>query len=228
MMISMKKSLLLISLTSALLSSCSTKFSASQRATLNTVAVDKTTAEANAYKDPNGAATGTANSVAMATGGGIIGALVGHIVEANQNRMFKDVEGKKFAKLRSISPKSVNSEVNQEITKGMKGNPFFASRLRKQSPNRLTSKVISFSLARTGNAGGVLLMSPQIVAEVKLVGADGKAIGSGWNRIIGTSTLNQPVSVYLVKPALLKRGYEEAARNLGKELSAALAKRTTN
>jgi len=180
----------------------------------------------DAYQDPKGAAPGTMNSVAGATGGGLIGALIGSAVEATQNNMFEGREGEKFAKLKSASPKNISGSVDREVKKAFKGNPFFSSKIKGQSANTVTSKITGYSLARTGKTEGTLLMSPSITADVTITGADGKEIGSGWENVSGISTISQPVAAYIANPSLLKKGYEEAARNLGTNFTGQLAQRT--
>jgi len=222
----MKRRLILTTALALGLSSCSTKFTEAQRAQLSTVKVQNTLQSSDAYSDPLGTADGTAGAVGMATGGGLVGALIGGAVEMTQNSMFKNAEGKNFAKLKAQSPKQVGSIVNQQVSATLKANPFFASRLKSTSPNSLKTEVTNYTLTRTGKDTNGLLMSPKIVATAEFIGHDGKRIGKAFQPSIGVSSMSYPVSTYLAKPSLLKKGYAEAAANLGNNFANQLAQRT--
>lgn len=210
------------------LSSCAGKFSKDQRAQLSSLRLDATSQAEEAYRDPQGAAAGTGAAVTNATGGGLIGALIGEIVVASQNHSFKKNEKQNFAALKQVTPSSVAPTVGKELEKVFSANPFFASRMNGQSPNRVVSEVTFYSLTRTGKANGEILMSPSITADIKIVGPDQKGIGSGWTPVTGVSSMSYPVSYFVSNPSVLGQGFGEAARNLGAEFSAALAKRTAN
>ena len=220
------KFLLPLLIGSALLSSCSQKFSADQKAKLSTLTLSPVVQVEKAYQDPRGAADGTMNNVAVATGGGLIGALIGAGTEAVQNNSFKKAEGANFARLRAISPKSVSSQVGSEVQKALKANPFTSSRLRPQSDNKVVTKINRYSLTRVGKRpDGRLLMSPQISAQVEIQGADGKSIGN-WPFVTGVSSRAKTVGEWVNSPADLKRGYQEAATSVGQNFAANLAAKT--
>ncbi|MGJ8676358.1 MAG: hypothetical protein ACSHX0_02445 [Akkermansiaceae bacterium] len=222
----MKTSIILAGIFATFLSSCSTKLTEEQKAILSTVSIEKTSIETTAYQDPHGAAVGTAANVAMATGGGLIGALIGETVSASQNKMFKNAESSNIERIKSLTPHSLAPVVNNEIQAAIKENTFFSSRIQKQSPNRFTSKIIRYTLNRTGKSDSGLLMSPSITAEVKLVGSDGETIGRGWLPVTGVSPMSYTLSQYIATPALLKKGYAEAAASLAMSLEDSLAMKT--
>ena len=210
------------------LSSCAGKFSESQREQLSSLRFEQTQQSETAYQDPQGAAAGTAGAVTGATGGGLVGALIGELVVATQNHSFKKNEQQNFESLKQASPKTVAPMVSNELQTVFRSNPFFASRMNSQSPNRVVSSVTSYTLTRTGKASGQILMSPSITADVEIVGADGKAIGSGWTAVTGVSSVSQPVSYFVSNPNALSQGFQEAAKDLAMNFSTVLAKRTAN
>lgn len=223
----MKKALLFTSVATALfLTSCSTKLSSKQRDALTSVAFTPTSQPASAYRDPNGAADGTGNSIGAASGGGLIGALVGEAVVATQNSLFKKNEGANFAKLRENAPKRLDKQVSQALSSALTANKFFGPRLRSSAPNKVVSEIKSYALTRTGKDSRGLLMSPQIVADVKILDEQNATLVKFLPNVTGVSSMSFPVQTYALDPALQRKGYAEAAQNLGQNFATTLAKKT--
>ncbi len=224
-----KYSIITASLFALFLNSCASKYSAAERAILSSVKIEQTSLADDAYHDPRGAARNSINENTQAAGGGLIGALIGEGIAATQNKLYNNKEKANFSKLKATTPKSLQPTVNAAVKRSLKNNPFFASKIKSQSPNRVLSKITSYSLTRTGkDANKNLRMSPYITAEIEIVGADGKAIGRGWTPITGTASMSNSTSNYLANPTLLKRGYEQAASDLASQLSSQLAARTAH
>lgn len=222
-----KYSIITVSLLVLFLNSCSSKFNEAQRATLSSIKIEQTALAQDAYHDPSGAARNTIGDATLAAGGGLIGALIGEGIAATQNKLYKNKEQANFSKLKAITPKTLQPSVNAAVQKSLKNNPFFASKIRSQSPNRVLSKITSCSLTRTGkDANKNLLISPYITAKIEIVGVDGKAIGRGWAPITGNASISNTTSNYIANPKLLKQAYQEAASDLSSKLSSQLAART--
>ena len=221
-----RRILLPLLLATSFLTSCSQKFTASQREKLTTLTLSPVVEVENAYTDPQGAADGTMSAVTTATGGGLIGALIGATTEAVQNSSFKGKEGAKFGRLRQLSPQSVSSNVGVEVQKALRANPFTASRLRLKSDNKVVTEVQRFTLTRVGKRpDGQLLMAPQIVAKVEIVDGADKKIGT-WPLVAGVSSDARTVSEWVADRKGLQKAYKEAAVAVGRNFATNLAAKT--
>lgn len=134
------------------------------------VAISPVTVEAKAYLEPNGGDQAGANQAATigatsGTGalGGIIGSLVGEAIAATQNTMFKGESAQYFEAAKANTP-AINAPVTDELTKAIKADSFYGSRLRDTSPNTFTSKVVSYGLVRSGKTtDGNILLAAQVI-----------------------------------------------------------------
>lgn len=215
-----------------LLPSCATKFTAAQRDALSTLAIKRTEVKSNAYAEPYGGDRQSANGAGMVgatsgTGaiGGALGALIGESIAATQDNMFRGKSKGFFAAVQSNTP-DVGSIVNEQLVSGVKREPFYGPRIRKDSPNTITSKVTSYRLVRNGkDKDGNLLLTPQIIIEMSLNDATGKKLANG--SYIGTGYSN-PISVYASSTSKSKEGYVMASRMAVDQFTTALAKKAAN
>lgn len=215
-----------------LLPSCATKFSPAEREALSTVAIAPTLVNRDAYAEPYGGdrqAAGQAGMVGVnsQTGamGGLVGSLVGEAIAATQNNMFRGKSKRSFGAVHANTPQVVPL-LNAELTGGVKAEPFFASRIRADSPNSITSKITSYKLVRLGKAqDGELLLAPQLIVEMSMNDASGKSLAGG--TYVGTGYLH-PISVYASSASKSKEGYEMAAKTAVDQFTTVLAKKAAD
>lgn len=203
------------------LSSCATKFTAAQKASLTSVAISGVTIRDEAYSDPSGADHAAATNTTMATGGGVIGALIGQSVAATQNSIFKGKSKQHFAAVKANTPE-ISSLLSEKLAGGIKNDPFFGQRLRGTSPNLIKSEVIRYGLVRSGKQDdGTLLLTPQVSVSFTLHGADGKKMAG---RNYSGTGYNHPVGKYAGDRNELRKGYEMAAKVAVDQFTADLAR----
>ena len=190
------------------LASCANKFTPAQREALSTVAIARTVVKSDAYSEPFGGDSQTAAAVPLATGGGIIPALIGESIAATQDNLFRGNKKSLFGSVQTNTPQ-VGKIMDAKLEDGLGSEPFFKSRLRPTSPNCITSTINSYRLVRVGKANGELLFAPQIIVEMSLNDATGEALA--WGTYVGTG-YNHPIEVYAANAAKSKEGYELAAR----------------
>lgn len=215
-----------------LLPSCASKFTAAQRDALSTVAIAPTAVNPNAYAEPYGGDQQAASQAGMVgvtsqTGalGGLVSSLVGQSIAATQDNMFRGKSKGSFGAVQTNTPQ-VSPLLNTKLTNGVKGMPFFASRVRAVSPNSITSKITSYRLVRNGKgADGELLLVPQIIVEMGLKDASGKSLAGG--TFVGTGFPN-PISVYASSAAKSREGYESAAKIAVGQFTTVLEQKTSN
>lgn len=155
--------------------------------------------------------------------GGALGALIGESIAATQNSMFRGENQGSFAAVQTNTPK-VGPILNDKLQSSLKKDAFFGPRLRKTSPNPITSKVILYRLVRVGkDQSGQLLLAPQVVTEIQLNDATGKKLAGG--AYVGTGTPH-PIAVYANSASKAKEGYESAAKMAVDSFASALAQKT--
>jgi hypothetical protein len=212
------------------LASCATKFTQAQKDALATVSISPTEVKSGAYLQPNGADRQAADSATMSgtsSGagalGGLVGALVGESIAASQNAIFKGKSKQHFDAVAKNTPE-ISRPVNSKLGGSIKSDTFFAPRLRSDSPNRFTSKVISYGLVRSGKQDdGTLLLTPQVAIEISLKDASGKKLVG--RNYIGTG-YNHPITRYASDQAELRKGYELAAGFAVDQFASDLSKKT--
>ncbi len=211
------------------LPSCATKFTAAQREELSTLAISPVEVPGNAYSEPYGGDRQAASSAGMVgvtsgTGaiGGAVGSLVGEAIAATQDNMYRGSHKNQFDEVQHNTPQ-VGAILETKLKSAFKADPFFGSRLRNDSPNKVVSKVTSYRLVRGGkDKDGELLMMPQIVAEIKLSDGSGKMLAGG--TYVGSGYQNL-TSVYAESAAKTKEGYEFAAKMAVDSFTTLLAKK---
>jgi hypothetical protein len=215
-----------------LLQSCATKFTTDQRDSLSTLAVVRTEVNSDAYAEPYGGDRQTAGKAAIVgvtsgTGaiGGVLGSLIGETVAATQDNMFRSKCKDSFAAVQRNTPE-VSSIVNEQLADGLKREAFYGPRVRKDSPNNITSKVTSYRLVRSGkDKDGNLLFTPQVIVEMGLKDTSGKNLANG--SYVGTG-YSHPISVYASSAAKSKEGYVMASKMAVDQFTTVLAKKAAD
>jgi hypothetical protein len=215
-----------------LLPSCASKFTAAQRDALSTVTIATTIVQDTAYAEPNGGDRQAANQAGMAgvysqTGalGGLLGASIGENIFQIQNNMFRTKNQKAFSATQTNTP-PMGPLLNTKLTSSTKNVPFFASKVRANSPNFITSSITSYGLVRGGKAAnGEILLVPQIAVKFDLIGTSGKSLAGG--TFVGTGFPN-PISVYACSAAKSREGYESAAKIAVGQFTTVLEQKTSN
>ena len=203
-------------ITSTLLTSCATKFTAAQRAGLSTVAIARTAVENNAYTEPSGADIQLRQSLSQSgasgqagAAGGLIGALIGEGVAATQNAMFKGKNKIYFPAVQRNTPGNIADLMTKSLQGAMKDDRFFGPRVKSSSSNVVTSKVSSYGLVRTGkDKNGDLLLAAQVTAEIRLLDSSGKRMFGGVYP--GVGGYSYTTSQYANDPAKSKQTYDSA------------------
>jgi len=203
------------------LSSCATKFTAAQKASLTSLAIADVKVRDGAYSEPSGADRAAATNTTMATGGGLIGALIGESVAASQNSIFKGKSKQHFGAVKGNTPE-ISPIVSKTVGSGIKNDPYFGQRLRISSPNLIQSEVVSYGLVRSGKQDdGTLLLTPMVSVKFTLNGADGKKMAG--RNYAGTG-YNHTVEKYAADRNELRKGFEMAAKVAVDQFTADLAR----
>jgi len=221
-------------ISSTLLTSCATKFSAAQRAELTTVAIAKTEMEGDAYSDPSGADIQLRQSFSQSgvnaqagAAGGLVGALIGESVAATQNAIFKSKNKSYFPAIARNAPKNISDLMTKNLQNAMKEDAFFGPRLKASSSSVVTSKVNSYQLVRTGkDKNGDLLLTAQVISEIRLLDTNGKKMFGGTYPGVGRDSYT--ASQYASDPIKSKQVYDSATGNAVNTFMTVLATKTAN
>lgn len=195
------------------LSSCASKFTPAQRASLSTVMISNTTVDPEAYEEPYGGDIAMRNNASNvpATGilGPLVGAAIGGAIAGTQNADFNSHNKNQFASVQRNIPGNVGELMNTRLKGKLKNDPFFKSRLANSSGNKITSEITSHRLVRIGkNNGGKLTFAPQIYVDLHLVDSSGKSLAG--KTYIGTGTVGYPIEEYAASAAKTKQAYTDA------------------
>jgi hypothetical protein len=198
---------------SVALSSCASKFTPAQRASLATVTIANTTVDPEAYEEPYGGDLAMRNNASNvpATGilGPLVGAAIGGAIAGTQNASFTSHNKSQFAAVQRNTPQNVGELMNARLKGALKNDPFFKNRLSASSGNKITSEVTSHRLIRLGkNNGGILIFAPQIYVDLYLKDSSGKSLAG--KTYIGTGTTGYPIEEYAASVARTKQAYSDA------------------
>ncbi len=167
--IDMKKSLLILAGASALLlSSCASKFSADQKASLTSFSVPKPAISNSAYVAP----IGNSDFNTSANSGGAIGVLLGAAIDAgikaSQRSGFNSKYGSAAAQAKTSIPSDLNEIVQSKTAYYVNTIPELNGKLSNSSKNSLITNVTAYGYKRTGKQDGKILMTPYINASVSM------------------------------------------------------------
>lgn len=212
------------------LPSCASKFSASQRAALSTVAIAGTTVNPEAYEEPYAGDIAARNRMAQnASNAGALGYLVasglGSAMTGVQNANFKGDNRSYFNAVQKNTPTDLGKVLNSKIKDSVKADNFFRNRVTNSSPNLVTSEITSYRLLRAGeNDEGHMTFTPEIYTEIHLKDASGKTLVGG--TYIGTTTQTLSIYEYAGSAAKSKQAYDAALKTAVRSFSENLAEKT--
>lgn len=210
----MKSSLLIPSLSALLLASCANKLSEAQKSSLSQVMVNRPVVEASDLKPADGTDSPNASSaVPMATGGGLIPALIGTAIDAgvtaHQASEFKKQYGAQLDQVQAQIPRNPGPDLRERAGKVLKKDEFFGSRLVESgAPNRFDGDLVSYGLVRYDRSEDQTSLGMQITCNVWLTDAKGKKLFT--RTLTAMSEDSHTIHDYAAKPSLVKKVYDQA------------------
>jgi hypothetical protein len=207
----------------AMLSGCATGWSEAEKAKLSQVMVAPATVAKDCYQKPDATVSpGMANSIPVATGGGLIPALVGSAIDAavmsKQQREFESTQAKYFPDLAKLFTVPPAAEVAEGIKRALGKQDFFASRVAEQAPAVFKTEIVRYGLMKSSDAkpGVDPKLSLRIIAKIELTLPDGTVLYS--TQATGTSSRELSASEILNDPDFVKTSMAEAADSVGEQL----------
>jgi hypothetical protein len=210
----MKTSLVLVSLPVLFLASCANKLSEAQKSSLTQVMVNRPAVEAGDLKPADGTDSPNASTgVPMATGGGLIPALIGTAIDAgvtaHQSSQFKKQYGAQLDQVQAQIPRNPGPDLRERAAKVLKKDEFFGSRLVESgAPNQFDGDLFSYGLVRYDRSEDQTVLGLQITCDVWLTDAKSKRLFT--RRLTARSTDSHTIHDYAAKPALVKKVYAQA------------------
>lgn len=206
-------------------SSCSQNWSEAQKSQLSTVAVSQPSVKAGAMKEASGIDSPNAStSVPMATGGGLIPALIGTAIDAgvtaHQRSQFEKQYGQQLGKVNANVPKSVEKKLRASAEKMLRSDEFFGPRLKNDSPNRFSSELTSYGLERFLRTNDETHLGATVTVQVKLTDASGKVLLD--TAIAARSTNSVTVGELAAQPKKVDALFDEAAETFAVRLKGIL------
>jgi len=203
------------------LSSCATSPHLSAPRELASVSVAPSEIEAGAYDDPKGAgkAQGDGDAARQAgvnagvAAGGLLGVatgmLIGETVASIQETGSPTTGPGYFSLVRRSTPKDLDATLNTKLKESLKRNRYFGPRLQKESPNQITSKIVSYRLVHQGqNLDNQPTFIAEVEAEIVLRDESGKKLAGGTYE--GRSKVAHTLTGYAVSPENNRKRYTEA------------------
>jgi hypothetical protein len=206
-------------------SSCSQNWTEAQKSQLSTVALSQPSVTAGAMKQASGIdSPNAATSVPMATGGGLIPALIGTAIDAgvtaHQRNQFDKQYGQQLGKVNANVPKTVEKKLRASAEKMLRSDEFFGPRLKNDSPNRFSGELTSYGLERFHRTNDETHLGASVTVLVRLNDASGKALLE--QPIVARSTNSIAVGELAAQPKKVDSLFDEAAENFAVQLKAAL------
>jgi hypothetical protein len=214
----------------ASLSSCATKFTPEQRASLSSVAIAPTQLKERAYRQPDAGATARDMPRQMQgqVQGGAIGAMlltgISEGIAAAQNASFHKKNGNAVATVNRKIQHDLHKQVDQQLARALKRDAFFGPRLNQRGTSSFHATVNSYGLIRTGD----LVTSPAFAATVsisiELKNDAGKKLFTG--NYDSRSELIRSIDAYANDPKLARQAYAEALQSAFEQFRLEMAKKT--
>lgn len=206
-------------------SSCSHSWSEAQKSQLSTVALSEPVAVPGAAQPASGIDSPNAStSVPMATGGGLIPALIGVAidagVEAHQKNQFEKQYAGQIEKVNANMPKGLGKKLRASTEKMLRSDEFFGPRLKDQSASRFSGELLSYRLERFHRTNDQTHLGARLTVQVRLAGADGKSLLD--QPVTGTSTSSISVGELAGNPKKIDHLFDEAVANYTTTLKAVL------
>lgn len=210
----MKLRLLPALLPSILLASCASKLSEAQKSSLTQVMVNRPAVEATDLKPADGTDSPNASTaVPIATGGGLIPALIGSAIDAgvtaHQANEFKKQYGAQLDQVQAQIPRNPGPDLRDRAAKVLKKDKFFGSRLVESgAPNRFDGDLVSYGLVRYDRSEDQTVLGMTITCNVWLTDAKGKKLFT--RTLTAMSEDSHTIHDYAAKPSLVKKVYAQA------------------
>lgn len=197
-----------------LFASCASKFTTAERESVSTVSIARTTLGKDAYQRPYGGSQAAREAgVAAGTGGGAIGAmaglLIGESIAATQNSMFQSKNSAHVSTIERNTPREAAKYLFDALGRDLKKDAFFSSRLKSDSPSRISSTVLRYGIMRTGEANGEMGFRMNVVAKIELINGSGKKLAG--RQYLGASAVNRTIADYAAHPALIRGDFDTAS-----------------
>lgn len=197
------------------LASCAPgKLTEAQKASLERVTVYQPVVQAEDLKPVDGSESpNAASNVPMATGGGIIPALIGSAIDAgvtaHQSSQFKKQYGAQIDQVQARIPRSPGPALRERATRVLKKDSFFGSRYTEnKAGNRFDGDLVSYGLVRYDRKNDQTTLGMDISCNVWLMDANSKKLFS--QLIIGRSVDSHTIHDYAAKPKLVDKVYAQA------------------
>lgn len=203
------------------MTSCASKWSEQQKASIRSIGAGDVNIRSNAFHKPDHSKSPNAtSSVTTATGGGLIPALLGSLIDAGvtsaQNSAFKSQYGDVIPKLTDLSKSAPTSELRSALNATIKKDAFLGKRYSTSPSTKVDAYITSYGLVRGSKSKDKYkTLAYAITADLKIVSSEGKDL-INLPFVTGVSKLEQtPRSISSTSLAQFK---QEAAMDLAKKL----------
>lgn len=173
---------ILLALTALSLTSCSTKFTAAQKASLSSIAIAPASVKSGAYQEPHGGSSTSGMPVPVVPGnpaagavGGLLGQLVIEGISAAQDEMFENKHEGSFPAVEKNTPQ-MPPLVDDALKRQLTGDAFYGPRLSPSGSSRIETEVLSYGLVRTGKQDKEILLTPAVTCKFSLKDPSGKVL----------------------------------------------------
>ncbi len=203
------------------LSSCnSTHWTKSQAAELPSVAFASPTKKADSYKKPvklsprsakiGGGIAFTSGLVGGFIGGGLGAAAVIGAAAADQKK-FEAAYPEQIRKIETSLNHRIEDDYAKRMEQELKNIPFFANRLRKDSPHSIKSTVVQYALTRVNNDEPMRFRATVLLGTT-LTSTSGKDLLKG-TLASGNSSTEGTLDDFANNKKLLDKSFQEASVN---------------
>lgn len=203
-------------------SGCATTWSESDKAKLSAVSLAPTVVAKDAYQKPDATnSPGMANSLPIATGGGLIPALMGSAIDAavtaKQQRKFEETHRQHFAALQKTLEVPPAAHLDAALKDALGRHPFLGSRLAEKSPGAFSTEILHYGLQKSPlSQGDNLLLRVRIIAKITLTVPGGGRLFEA--QITGVASSAKTASEILADPGFVAKNSAEAAEDFTGEL----------
>lgn len=208
------------------LASCGNRLTEAQKASLTQVMVSRPVVEATDLKPADGTdSPGASNGVPMATGGGIIPALIGSAIDAgvtaHQSSEFKKQYGAQLEEVQAAIPRNPGDDLRKRAASALKKDAFFGPRMVEAgAANRFDGELVQYGLVRYAREDDQTVLGMEIRCSVWLMDSGGKKL---FTRVLsGRSKDSHTIHDYAAKKSLVKVAYDQALNDFEAQFSAML------
>ena len=213
----------------AFLSGCATTWTDAQRAGLSTVKVATSALAKDAYQKPDAKVSpGMANSIPMATGGGLIPSLIGSAIDASvtakQQKKYEEGNLKYFEGLRKAMAEAPTKAVDSSLRTMLTSDQFFGTRLNEDAGSAFSTEILQYGLVKSPlSPKDDVLLRVRICAKITLKLANGSTLLE--TTINGIAATAKHADEILADPEFFAVSAKEAANNLADQLQVLLGKK---